>query len=50
MVVDEFVVGLFSYFVNKYFGYFMGFLFGWNYWVLYIFVSMVELLVVGIYV
>jgi aromatic amino acid transport protein AroP len=50
MVVDEPVAGSFSYFANKYFGHFTGFLSGWNYWVLYILVSMAELSAVGIYV
>ncbi|MEW6631155.1 MAG: aromatic amino acid transporter AroP, partial [Pseudomonadota bacterium] len=36
MVVDEPVAGSFSYFADKYFGPFAGFLSGWNYWVLYI--------------
>ena len=50
MVVDEAVAGSFSYFANKYVGHFTGFLSGWNYWVLYILVSMAELSAVGIYV
>lgn len=50
MVVDEPVAGSFSYFANKYCGHFTGFLSGWNYWVLYILVSMAELSAVGIYV
>lgn len=50
MVVDEPVAGSFSYFANKYCGHFAGFLSGWNYWVLYILVSMAELSAVGIYV
>jgi len=49
MVVDEPVAGSFSYFADKYFGPFAGFLSGWNYWVLYILVSMAELSAVGIY-
>ena len=44
------VAGSFSYFANKYVGHFTGFLSGWNYWVLYILVSMAELSAVGIYV
>ncbi|VVD80398.1 Aromatic amino acid transport protein AroP [Pandoraea iniqua] len=50
MVVDEPVAGSFSYFANKYCGQFAGFVSGWNYWVLYILVSMAELSAVGIYV
>ncbi len=50
MVVDEPVAGSFSYFADKYCGHFTGFLSGWNYWVLYILVSMAELSAVGIYV
>ncbi|WP_322008770.1 amino acid permease [Paraburkholderia sp. J12] len=49
MVVDEPVAGSFSHFADKYFGPFAGFLSGWNYWVLYILVSMAELSAVGIY-
>lgn len=50
MVVDEPVAGSFSYFADKYCGHFTGFLSGWNYWVLYILVSMAELSAVGIYI
>ncbi|MDN4575628.1 aromatic amino acid transporter AroP [Pandoraea cepalis] len=50
MVVDEPVAGSFSYFANKYCGHFAGFVSGWNYWVLYVLVSMAELSAVGIYV
>jgi aromatic amino acid transport protein AroP len=50
MVVDEPVAGSFSYFANKYCGHLAGFVSGWNYWVLYILVSMAELSGVGIYV
>lgn len=50
MVVDEPVAGSFSHFANKYCGHFAGFASGWNYWVLYILVSMAELSAVGIYV
>jgi aromatic amino acid transport protein AroP len=50
MVVDEPVAGSFSYFASKYCGHFAGFMSGWNYWVLYILVSMAELSAVGIYV
>ncbi|MBF6636022.1 amino acid permease [Rouxiella silvae] len=50
MVVDEPVAGSFSHFANKYWGGFAGFMSGWNYWVLYVLVSMAELSAVGIYV
>lgn len=50
MVVDEPVAGSFSYFADKYCGHLAGFASGWNYWVLYILVSMAELTAVGIYV
>ncbi len=49
MVVDEPVAGSFSHFADKYCGQYAGFLSGWNYWVLYILVSMAELSAVGIY-
>lgn len=50
MVVDEPVSGSFSFFANKYWGPFAGFSSGWNYWVLYILVSMAELTAIGVYV
>lgn len=50
MSVEEPVSGSFSYYANKYWGKFAGFLAGWNYWFLYIFVSMAELTAVSIYV
>ncbi len=50
MVVEEPVSGSFSHFANKYWGSFAGFASGWNYWVLYILVSMSELTAIGIYV
>lgn len=50
MVVDEPVSGSFSFFANKYWGSFAGFASGWNYWVLYILVSMAELTAIGVYV
>jgi aromatic amino acid transport protein AroP len=49
MVVDEPVAGSFSYFADKYCGHLAGFMSGWNYWVLYILVSMAELSAVGLY-
>ena len=50
MVVEEPVAGSFSYFANRYWGHLAGFMSGWNYWVLYVLVSMAELSAVGIYV
>lgn len=50
MVVHEPVAGSFSHFANKYWGSLAGFMSGWNYWVLYVLVSMAELTAVGIYV
>lgn len=50
MSTQEPVAGAFSHFAYKYWGRFPGFLAGWNYWFLYILVSMAELTVVGIYV
>jgi aromatic amino acid transport protein AroP len=50
MVVEEPVAGTFSYFANRYWGDFAGFMSGWNYWVLYILVGMAELTAIGIYV
>ena len=50
MMVDEPVAGSFGYFADKYGGRFAGFVSGWNYWVLYVLVSMAELSAVGIYV
>ncbi|MGV7208911.1 amino acid permease [Oxalobacteraceae bacterium A2-2] len=50
MVVDEPVAGSFSHFADKYCGHWAGFMSGWNYWVLYVLVSMAELTAVGIYI
>lgn len=50
MVVQEPVSGSFSHFAYKYWGSFAGFASGWNYWVLYILVSMSELTAIGVYV
>lgn len=50
MVVEEPVSGSFSPFAYKYWGPFAGFASGWNYWVLYILVSMSELTAIGTYV
>ena len=49
MSVEEPVSGSFSYYATKYWGNFPGFLAGWNYWILYIIVSMAELTATGIY-
>lgn len=49
MSVEEPVSGSFSYYASKYWGDFPGFLAGWNYWFLYILVSMAELSAVSIY-
>lgn len=49
MSVEEPVSGSFSYYAAKYWGDFPGFLAGWNYWFLYILVSMAELSAVSIY-
>ncbi|MBS7334345.1 MAG: amino acid permease, partial [Weeksellaceae bacterium] len=50
MVVNEPVSGSFSHFAYKYWGPFAGFASGWNYWILYVLVSMAELTAIGIYV
>lgn len=50
MVVEEPVSGSFSHFAYKYWGDFPGFASGWNYWLLYIMVSMAELTAIGVYV
>lgn len=44
------LAGAFSHFAYAYWGEFPGFLSGWNYWFLYVAVSMTELSAVGIYV
>ncbi|MCW3464227.1 amino acid permease [Chitinophaga nivalis] len=50
MVVEEPVSGSFSHFAYQYWGSFAGFASGWNYWVLYILVSMSELTAIGVYI
>ena len=50
MVVEEPVAGSFSHFAFRYWSEFAGFLSGWNYWALYVLVSMAELTAIGIYV
>ncbi len=50
MIVDEPVAGSFGYFASKYGSPMAGFVSGWNYWVMYILVSMAELSALGIYV
>ncbi|MBQ5965097.1 amino acid permease [Massilia sp. ZL223] len=49
MIVAEPVAGSFSHFPNKYLGRMAGFVSGWNYWVMYILVSLAELSALGIY-
>ncbi|MFM0325322.1 amino acid permease [Caballeronia glebae] len=49
MIVEEPVAGSFSHFADKYWGHAAGFISGWNYWAIYILVSMAELSAVGIY-
>ncbi len=48
MVVNEPVSGSFSHFAYKYWGSFAGFASGWNYWILYVLVSMSKLTAIGI--
>ncbi|HET7267601.1 MAG TPA: amino acid permease [Oleiagrimonas sp.] len=50
MSTQEPVAGAFSDFAYRYWGGFAGFLSGWNYWLMYVLVSMAELTVVGMYV
>lgn len=50
MVVEEPVSGSFSHFAFKYWGSFAGFASGWNYWILYVLVSMAELTAIGVYI
>jgi len=50
MVVQEPVSGSFSHFAYKYWGNFAGFASGWNYWILYVLVSMSELTAIGVYI
>ncbi len=50
MSTHEPVAGAFSHFSYKYWGEFPGFLAGWNYWFLYVLVSMAELSAIGIYI
>src|SRR5690606_8675632 len=50
MVVEEPVSGSFSHFAYKYWVSFAGYASGWNYWILYILVSMSELTSFGPYV
>lgn len=49
MLVEEPAAGSFSYFAYKYWGVFPGFLAGWNYWILYVMVSISELTAVAAY-
>jgi aromatic amino acid transport protein AroP len=50
MLVDEPVAGSFAHFADRYCGRFAGFVAGWNYWVMYVLVSMAELSAIGLYV
>jgi aromatic amino acid transport protein AroP len=50
MIVSEPIAGSFSHFAYRYWGKFAGFLSGWNYWVLYVLVSMAELTAIGLYI
>jgi L-asparagine transporter-like permease len=50
MIVEEPVAGSFSHFANKYWGKFLAFLAGWNYWILYVLVAMTELTAVAKYI
>ncbi|WP_455482150.1 amino acid permease [Bartonella sp. B35(2025)] len=49
MLVEEPISDTFSFFAYKYWGNLAGFITGWNYWFLYILVSMTELTVIGFY-
>ncbi|MCZ2203328.1 amino acid permease [Bartonella sp. A05] len=49
MSAEEPTSGSFSFFAYKYWGRLAGFITGWNYWFLYILVSMAELTVIGFY-
>ena len=50
MIVHEPVAGSLSYFSNKYWGPFAGFLAGWNYWILYVLVAMTELTAIATFI
>lgn len=50
MCVSEPVTGSFSFFADKYWGKFPGFISGWSYYALWLLISMAELTAVGIYV
>ncbi|MDR3195502.1 MAG: amino acid permease [Endomicrobium sp.] len=49
MDTEEPMAGSFSYFAYKYWGDFPGFLAGWNYWILYVMIGIVELTAVAAY-
>ena len=49
MAVREPVSGSFSYFANKYWSGFMGYLAGWNYWTLFMLAGMAELAAIAVY-
>lgn len=50
MIVEEPIAGSFSNLAHKYWGDFAGLFTGWNYWMLYVLVSMAELTAIGRYV
>lgn len=50
MCVTEPVSGSFSYFADKYWGKFPGFISGWSYFALWLLISMAELTAIGIYI
>ncbi|TCM69916.1 aromatic amino acid:proton symporter (AAT family) [Acinetobacter calcoaceticus] len=50
MIVHEPVAGSLSYFSDKYWGPFAGFLAGWNYWILYVLVAMTELTAIATFI
>lgn len=49
MSVREPVSSSFSYFAEKYWSPFVGFLSGWNYWIIYMLVNMAELVAISVY-
>ncbi|AOA57700.1 amino acid permease [Acinetobacter larvae] len=50
MIVHQPVAGSLSYFSDRYWNPFAGFLAGWNYWILYILVAMTELTAIAKYI
>jgi L-asparagine transporter-like permease len=49
MNTEEPMAGSFSYFAHKYWGTFPGFLSGWNYWIAYVIVGVIELIASAAY-